>query len=327
MVATPTEPSLRVTVPLFNMWLLDHGDEPAQSKIDLGRGAMVVKLHDRERRRICGYWDLDPELAPLHWRLEVHDISLGDLEARAREVLDQMTLVVREPAQWRSLLLDRYEDGVWIRRGVSWTSFEVPNYMTEIPLAALETLRALRENMPDVVDEQTRLALSFYAESVRELRTADLQKALLLAAIALECLFGDAGRDGLTTKFATRGTHLVCQGEGAMELFDRLKKIYAARSNVVHQGRPADFSAVTHLQQFLMRAIPSMMKLCADTGGRARALAALDSASFVPSPSVAALMGQGSWWSFVDAAACVATAVPPDWRHQDSRDGWYVDLP
>jgi Apea-like HEPN len=324
MVATPAEHSLRVTVPLFNTWLEDDGTD---SLVDLGRGARIVKLHDREKRRICEYWGLEPEWAAVDWRLEVHNLAHGDLEARAREVLDQMTLVVREPAQWRSFALDRYEGGVWTRRGVSWASFEVQQKLTNLPLERLETLRVLRQNMPDIIDEQTRLAMSFYAESVRELWASDRQKALVLAAIALECLLGDAGRDGLTTKFATRGTHLVCQGDGATELFGRLRKIYAARSNVVHRGRPADFSAVTHLQQFLMRAIPSMMKLCADTGGHTNALAALDSASFVPTPSVAALMGQGSWWSFVDAAACVARVVPPDWRHEDSRERWQVELP
>ena len=186
MTATPTEHALRVTVPLFNTSIEGAGTVP--DAIDLGRGARIVQLHGREKTRICDYWGLDPRDNYLNWRLEVHNLTQDDLEARAREVLDQMTLVVRAPAQWRSFALDRYEDGVWIRRGASWASYEVQMKLTFIPLERLETLQALRQNMPEVIDEQTRLAMSFYAESVRELWASDRQKALVLAAIALECL-------------------------------------------------------------------------------------------------------------------------------------------
>ncbi len=57
------------------------------------------------------------------------------------------------------------------------------------------------------------------------------------------------------------------------------------------------------LQQYLMRALPSMAKLVAETGNHAKAIAALDQSAFVSVPSVAQLLEQPQWWSYVDVAA------------------------
>jgi hypothetical protein len=57
---------------------------------------------------------------------------------------------------------------------------------------------------------------------------------------------------------------------------------------------------VIRLQQFLMRAIPSMARLIELTGSHAAAIQALDRAPYVRSPELEGVLEADGWWNFVD---------------------------
>jgi hypothetical protein len=79
------------------------------------------------------------------------------------------------------------------------------------------------------------LALGYYVESVAEFRI-DNAKSLAMAAISLETLLGGGLSSGITRGLSERGALLVARGDGALTVYRVLKKIYRARSKLVHKG-------------------------------------------------------------------------------------------
>jgi hypothetical protein len=90
------------------------------------------------------------------------------------------------------------------------------------------------------------------------------EEAFVLFTVALESLLVDKHeKDQITQRFAIRGAHLIGKDYDSRKLlYERLKKLYALRSKIIHSGSTeiadADRNAIAH---FVRVAIFTMLKL------------------------------------------------------------------
>ena len=182
-------------------------------------------------------------------------------------------------------------------------------YKSAVPYERVTAWADLVRNWPRQVPgiENIERSLMFFQRSVAENR-AYSYRALLDASIAFELLLGGSSqRGGLTERLATRGAILV-EVDDTVAVYERLRALYGLRSKLVHGGEDPEESEVVRLQQFMMRALPTMARLAELTGSYAAAVKSLDQASLKRPPVLDELFVGDGWWDRVD--------VPTAWSRR-----------
>lgn len=305
--------AVRVVVPLFDTSFVGFDDIAKGGRLQVTPWIVLAALNDEEGERVRGA--LLEEWSP-RYRLELHDVeAVYDPEDRYfldPRVVDQvertlglLSCVVRLAPRWPTVVCDIRDGNRWVR--ANW----VPAYggssplrHSAIPASRLRTWSTLLTNWPssDLVS-RVDLALGFYYQSIID-RPEEPYKALASAAISFETLLGGQIREELTHRMSQRGALLVESGQRSMEVYSRVKGWYGTRSRLVHAGVMPTDEPVIRLQQFLMRAIPSMARLCSSTGAYQSAVQALDDAAFYPHSARNALFEDDpSWWRYVNVLA------------------------
>ena len=230
-----------------------------------------------------------------------------------------MLLVVRQIPSPSAVVLDRWTGGEWRRGGfvreVPWSGAN--RLGASFPESRLGTLQALRTAMPSELPREIERALDHYGASVHALRSGHMDTALVSAALALESLLGRDLSGELSFRLSLRGAMLTANAADTQPaIFERLRKLYSERSKVVHAGAEASFESATHLQQFLMRAIPAMVALVQNCGSFRSGIEALDSSVLGADEPVRAVQMPGNWWSYVDVASSFAYVPVRPWGHE-----------
>lgn len=304
---------VRVTVPLLNTAIkTDSSDAPAQGRLEIATGVWLAALDEAECQRVAEAVGFGRTIGNA-CRLELHDVEVATrVETdpydyfvddrpikRVQTCLGLLSLSVRMAPTWPGVVYDVRQPMRWERFAHVFVSGGFRNRkFSYLPLKRIETWGALVANWPDPGEDPVGLALAYYYDSVVD-RPESTAKALISASIAFECLLSDRARSN-SRHLAQRGALLVAEGADAKYMFDFLRKAYAARSSVVHEGKIPEGDLVVRFQQYLMRAIPSMAHLTYRCGSHASAIGALDQAAFGDRLSVEGLFVPGQWWNYVD---------------------------
>ncbi len=238
------------------------------------------------------------------WRIEMFGIESNDPSEVAEIVKRRFALLscTQRLAPTYHAVLDRYDadHGQWVRVVPLWGGAGARQ--ASLSDSRLDRWGELVAAWPVETGERIYISLDFFRESIIERQSGSLPKALLTLAVAFEALIGD-GLDGeITYRLCQRASLLVTSGDNAVRTMARIKKLYGARSRLVHDGKTPTLETVTHLQQYMMRAIPSLARLSEACGGIKPALTVLDRAPFERDSRLDALvaLGEESWWSKVD---------------------------
>lgn len=309
---------LRLTIPLRGLLLDEAGYQAGEGRIPLTPDVFLVVLDSAEVQRLYEY-----NYETIGYRLEIFNAlpdswdprkywdegwhgsggrnltAAAEAMKKATAVLDCQALVCRRPLSPFSFLVDRFDGTIWRRETHlrdSYVGEGAPG--GRFPEARLVTWGALVGPVTSLSKGRVRLALDLYGQSIAASARRDPDVAFLQGAIALEVLLG-GDRNELTHRIATRGAFLVAKAPSDRQaVHAELKRLYTARSGLVHSGKspsPADYVL---LQQFLMAAIPRAVA----TGLSGQDLvAALDAAVFgEQSPQLSTLWTSAAWWSYCD---------------------------
>jgi hypothetical protein len=160
-------------------------------------------------------------------------------------------------------------------------------------------------------DAPVELSLDYYAKSITDCptvqgsnRQGDVRKGLISAAIAWEVLLGERVQTEITFRLSQRGAILVTDGNAGIRVAERLRRLYGQRSALLHAGEEPTLEQIIQLQQFLMRALPSMVELSGRAGGYRNAIGLLDQAPYRRDAELERLLSDAEgWWAFVDVAS------------------------
>ncbi len=316
---------VRITVPLFSVFptRLPTGS----GRYEVAPGVVLAKLDARESQRVQkATWGM-PD--PPEWRLELHDYKAAICEVRdpwssevtgfaiseedRKEVKKDFALMactLREPPAFAGVAFDKQNGDVWRRVGTVAMFGGSIARNTRLRFDRLVTWARLRENWPKDCGDDLLLALDFYYDSIVDARNGNYGKALVGAVIAFEImLIGDLQNE-LRHRMSQRGALLVAFDDDARRVYNSLSESYKIRSKLFHRGREPQEQAVIWLQQYLMRAIPSMAKLATLVGSHDNAIRVLDDAAFHKAPELHRVLQSDKWWSFVD----VPSITPPGGR-------------
>ena len=297
----------RITIPLVNFHSSDGGEFAGRT--NLGCNAILANLNQGERDRLqennssLNRWEV------ANHRLEVHDVRPGDVHDQLRLLLQSVLLVAREPIPVLDVVLDRKVDGVWRRAGDIRHPYGRSRYTYRFPADRIGTLRELREGMGLNPPKQVRRALDHYENSVYSLWRGEPDNALVLAALSFESLLGNNLFSEISYRLCLRAASLV--ETRPQFIFERLKKLYALRSGVVHGGKTATPTEATHMQQALMRLIPAVAALSTECGSYDTAMDLLDRRAYDSSIPAPRTISSGGWWSFVPLAECFDRELGP----------------
>jgi hypothetical protein len=306
-MSTPRDGQLRVTVALFETGISDPNKDgyvlTYPRRIKISQSAVLAVLNDAESDRIADSTleHLGPQL-----RLEIFDppsvepVAIIDLVKRYMRLL---SLAIRVAPRC-TIVLDRYTGSHWERIAPIGETLGARGWAS-LTLERIATWSKLVESWPwNATDKRVGTALEYYYDSVAERQDGEYSKAFVSAAIAYEVLLGEDVTSELSYRLAQRGAVLVCKGGDGYELMRRLRNYYTARSQLVHAGKVANDDIPVRLQQFLMKAIPSMMALIEQCGSVKAAVRRLDQAPFERSEELDKLFAASdAWWSFVPAEA------------------------
>lgn len=291
----------RITVPLAG---IDDGVfKSFPSRVPLGGDAYIARLNKRESTRLTNahYPDSSSFYQSINHRLEILNVSAYEVYEAWNLLEAQFGLVLRRPLSVKGAVLDRQVDGIW-RRGGHLNVPESSDWFDDFPVDRLETLRSLREGMGGFNGEPVARAADLYSQSIKALSRNERDNAFILSAVALETLLGFNLNTEISYRIALRATAL--EGGSSKTVFFRTRKLYSVRSSVVHSGKHASFTDVTHMQQALMRLIPSMSALSKDFGGYERAIDHLDELAWNRNRVPSSVISGGGWWSYVPLAQC-----------------------
>lgn len=296
----------RVTAPLSGFEL--DQSEALPDRVDLGNGAVLARLDEQESERLeaATSWD-SMRWGDIGYRLELHGVRAAEAHRQWRLLIHQFLLVVREPLSIVGVVLDRHVGGVW-RRGGYMNVAPSTRWSRPFPSDRLATLAALRTGLGTVSPTPVLRALEHYEHSIASLWMGDFDDALVLAALSFESLLGNGVRTEISYRLCLRAATLV--GEDPVPVFTRLRKLYDLRSGVVHEGKRASLLDATHMQQALMRLIPSVAALTTEVGSYESALNALDSLALDRSVDLPDTIRRRGWWSYVPLAECFRAELP-----------------
>lgn len=296
-----TGSTYRITVPLVGV--LDDQFCGLPDRISLGDNAFFVRLDEVESERLrhanlaqdeSSYWTVGH-------RLEILNVQDDQVYEEWNLLEAQFLLVVRRPLTVLGSVLDRCIEGTWTRAGM----FDIPQNVTwfqDFPADRFETLRSLREGMRGFNGESIARAADLYCQSVKSFDRGERDNAFILSAVALETLLGYKLTSEISFKLSLRAAAL--EAGSSVSVIRRIKKLYATRSSVVHSGKHATFADVTHIQQALMRFIPSMVALSQDRGGYEEAIAHLDELAWNRNLDRSPVLTEDGWWSYVPLDDC-----------------------
>lgn len=317
----------RVTLPLINFAdrpLHGYNDvDPGSGylgRVDLGRNAVLVKLDEIESSRLSrellqeeydGYW-------PIDHRLEILDVPTAEIYQEATLLLRQFMLVVRAPVPVVRAVVDYKVGGTHYRGGYIALDTSTRNHHG-FPRSRIETLKALRVGMGSNLPQAVLRSLDHYDHSVRSLWRSDLDDAFVMAAVGFESLLGHKLDSEISYRLCLRATRLC---RGGKDLFKALRTLYSLRSKIVHGGKSATGENVTHLQQALMRLIPSVAALSQECGSYDEAMATLDALALGSGQAEPRTISSSGWWSYVPIEACL------NWPATEAgvEDGWGADV-
>ncbi|QKW20480.1 hypothetical protein HUT16_16645 [Kitasatospora sp. NA04385] len=300
------EGDLRICCILLDVIVRDESknfiDQP--QRIPLGGEMAMVRLEKDEEDRVA-YSIYNRYFGG--WRLEIHNVpdrpAAWLLEFSRRKI--SLLCCAERVAPGFSAVLDRYNGEHWER--VKWLGMIKGARHSFISSSRLSAWGEICESWPSPTpDKRISVALDFFRESVYERQDRNFSNSLLLLAVAYESLLGDGLQGDLTFRLSQRGALLTSKGEPSYKVAKRLKSIYASRSRLVHNGKEPDIADITRLQQFMMRAIPSIARLSSTCSSYKGALEALDSAPFFRIPEIDDLFspeGESGWWEKVDIPA------------------------
>ncbi|SMX90759.1 MULTISPECIES: HEPN domain-containing protein [Brevibacterium] len=291
----------RITVPLVGV--NDDLFDGLPSRIPLGCDAFLVRLDEAEseRLRLANLSDEAHSYWTVGHRLEILNVRADQVYEEWQLLEAQFNLVVRRPLTILGSVLDRLVDGTWVRGGM----FHLPeNYawFEDFPAERFETLKSLREGMNGTNDAPIVRAADLYSQAVKSMNRGERDNAFILSAVALETLLGYKLNTEISFKLSLRAT--VLEGGNSERVLRRIRKLYSIRSSVVHSGKHATFTDVTHIQQALMRFVPTMAALSEDLGSYDSAIAHLDELAWNRQLEPSAVLTESGWWSYVPLEAC-----------------------
>ena len=275
----------------------------------MARNVVLASLDEAESDRIQKSMGSHRYLA--QWRLEVFNPKTLERGEIFKEIEHYMSLLccVYRGSPKGIVNLDEFRNGVWVRREYCGMLPGSEGYAL-LPLERVPRWGALIENFPRNLTRNIQIALSYFREAIAERRDWKHSKAMLSAAIAFESLLGENVKSEITFRLSQRGAILTSAGEGAELVFKTLRKLYSIRSKLVHEGKSVDKQSVVRMEQFLMRAIPSMAALVMKAGSARRAVELLERAPFVRDEILCGV-SEGDpvhhWW------ASVNLVETPDW--------------
>lgn len=296
----PTRGDHRLIAPLFNTGVT--GDAP--TRLAVGERVVLAQLGDDEATRVAR---ATGELRSPSVRLEVHGFTRqpSDPFGIVQHYLRLLALVVRMSPRHHGVVIDCYDGQVWRRVG-----FQGAGYLTAgstgkysyLPASRLtDGWAALIDAWPvagAARDKGIYRAVEAYHDSVTERRNTSSVKALLTSAVAFELLLGPGIHEQLRYRMSTRGALLVASGDDAHSISRWLRKYYDARSSLVHAGQEPSTEVVDQIHQYLMRALPAMLRLSQLTGSHKQAVETLDAAPYGRPPALDSILEDG-WWSSV----------------------------
>jgi hypothetical protein len=217
-----------------------------------------------------------------------------------RRLLGLLSLSVRMAPTWPGIALDIEVEGTWVRFSrIPWSGGFYEDKYSYLPMERLETFGRLVQHWPTHIAATIEQSLEYYYQSIVD-RPQHTAKGLTSAAIAFESLLGRGLSQELSHRLSQRGALLCERGPDAEWLYGVLKGWYNVRSKLVHDAVSPNPEVVVRLQQFLMRAIPSMGRLAELAGSHAAAIEALDRAPYERSAHLESLFDEVGWWNYVD---------------------------
>ncbi|ROR37807.1 hypothetical protein EDD39_5962 [Kitasatospora cineracea] len=295
------EGRLRLTCILLDASVLNPNGyfEEFPKRTVIPGGMVLAALGETESRRISSRLHVQ---RPPRWRIEMFDIESDDADELSAIVRHRFNLLccAQRSAPSVLALLDRFTGGAW-RRVCPVAEISGSGRGVFLDEERLEAWGEIVAAWPSGLDDRIAISLEFFRESVAE-RQVSLSKSLLTLAVAFESLIGQDLKAELNFRLSQRAAFLVSNGPASHRVMVRMKDLYGARSSLVHGGRKASPDAVTKLQQFMMRAIPSMARLSEVAGGFKGANQILDKAPFGLDPilrDVVSPKGE-AWWARVD---------------------------
>ena len=233
---------------------------------------------------------------------EYHDVAQSS-GLRVSELVSLLALSARLHPNHSAVLADVWTGRIWKRIIPVGRDLEArgSNY-SHFPLSRLSTWSSLCENWPEESTPQMSLALDYYLDSIWERQQGSIKKSYLSGAIAVEVLVGYQAKSELTRTISQRGAHLVAAGADAATVAQTLRKLYGARSSLVHSGKDPRSSDLTMLQQYLMAALPSAA--AAHPLNTHRDLTDdLDAANFGLG-TITNRLNEGGWWGYIPIKDC-----------------------
>lgn len=303
-MSNPLAGDLRLVLALFDVFVRDS---PTEGRLQVAPNVVLASLNEAEGARVA---ERTGERHPARWRLEIYGVqggpkSYADL---VRHHLQMLSLAVRVAPRNYGANVDTFDGEHWVRaRGTVSRPSGARRGLSNLRLDRLETWgRLLTERPRPSTWKGMELALSSYYDSIVARQEGQFNGSFLAASMAFEILLGPGLREELRYRLSVRGALLVAQEEAARSVFRWLRSCYDMRSSLIHAGVSPAHEDLIRLQQYLMRAIPTMLALSQLLDGHERAVQVLDDAAFTRAGELDQLMGNG-WWAY----------VPSDWL--DSR--------
>jgi hypothetical protein len=301
----------RFVVPLFNTSFTLNGN-PLQGRYEIMPDVWIGALVEEESDRIAR--SLATTDTP-RYRIEFHNQTWKynpadpwwrdpDIILRVDHYLSLISCVIRMSPRREGAVADTWDGSHWNREfpiglsgGIARGSRRRHSYLIA---ERMKTWAQLVPHWPPSgLDPRIYVALRYYTESIAEFRE-DNASSLAMAAISLETLLGGDFLTEVTRSLAQRGAMLTARGEDAVKVYSQLKKLYRARSKLVHEGKPPEEEQLVYIHRFLMRALPSMSALVQKVGSHQRAVQVLDESLLIRRTDLDYLFdAEDRWWDYV----------------------------
>jgi hypothetical protein len=321
----------RITVPLFHVVF----DKTVTGRRDLGNGIVLAELDEKESRRVQNYhatvlgYSFDPLSDVLYLRPPSHRIEIfrdlnqeqADIEARVHEsvtnALSLLAIASRAAPSWYSEPVDEWNDdrGRWERSAVPegqggtrcQTRAAKPEvkrylpasvnqawYISDQCVEAWGRLIGLWALLPS--KSPLMLAAQYFHDAVTQL-VSDDWRAFISGSICLECMLGDSAVE-LSFRISQRAANIARVLElNTEETYLHIRKMYTARSKLVHEGRHPDPEAVVDFLDFLRKLLPVVATLDSLAGGHKNSLAKIDAVAMGNGEIILDLKARSSIWS------------------------------
>lgn len=300
----------RITVPLFHVVF----DSEVNGRYKLGESITLAQLDEQEAGRVqgthagaMGYQNDNISRAarlraPSH-RIEIfRDLTRGEsgiqdsVHDEVTHTLALLSVASRTVPVWYSEPLDQWSDDrkQWERISISYRqggarvggrignpviakylpatigpAWYVPGTCVKAWGGLIELWRTLPRKSPLI------LAVQYFHDAMIQL-VSDTWRSFVSASVCLECMFGDNAVE-LSFRISQRVANLArVLGLPAEQTYQKVRKAYAARSKLVHEGKHPDIESVVEFIELLRCLLPAMAALDSLSGGHNISLAKID---------------------------------------------------